>query len=420
MDEQLSLPKKAVLVAADLLGIAKSDLGDERSNVGTNSAEAYAAFQIAEGFRSQENDSGLDGAIEKYKQAIEIDPHYALANAKLALAYFRLYILHRDPAALVLARANCQTALSEDPNLVEAHLALASVLDWTGDKPGALREISKALSIDPGNPGAMLVQGQEFTRSNRWRDAVGTFARLQTARPNFWLAHEELGFAYGSDGKYAAAADELRAASLAAPRQTLPLANLSSISLQTGNLDDALDFARKCLALAPNDAGATAMAAALRCQGKFDQALPFSLKAVSLNPDYPGNWLDLGDTYSGLIGRRADAKDAFSRAAKLLEKTVHTDPTDGPIWMSLAFAQAKTGELEESLKSQRTADDNFAGDLDSQLLKVRTLELLGRRDEALATASACLARGATPFQFRFMLDINDLRNDPRFKRLLSS
>ena len=146
----------------------------------------------------------------------------------------------------------------------------------------------------------------------------------------------------------------------------------------------------------------------------------FSLKAVSLNPDYPDNWLNLGDTYSGIPGRRADAKDAFSRAAKLLEETVHTDPTDGPIWMSLAFAQAKTGESEESLKSLRTADDNFAGDLDSQLLKVRTLELLGRRDEAFATASACLTRGATLFQFRFMPDISDLRNDPRFKSLLSS
>ena len=74
MNEQLSLPNKAVQVAADLLNITKSEIGDERNDVGTNSAEAYAAFQTAEGLRGQENDSGLDGAIEKYKQAIEIDP----------------------------------------------------------------------------------------------------------------------------------------------------------------------------------------------------------------------------------------------------------------------------------------------------------------------------------------------------------
>ena len=52
-------------------------------------------------------------------------------------------------------------------------------------------------------------------------------------------------------------------------------------------------------------------------------------------------------------------------------------------------------------------------------MKVRTLELLGKRDEAFSTASACLTRGATPFQFKFMPDIDDLRNDPRFKQLVS-
>ena len=68
MNEQLSLPNKAVQVAADLLNITKSEIGDERNDVGTNSAEAYAAFQTAEGLRGQENDSGLDGAIRNNRQ----------------------------------------------------------------------------------------------------------------------------------------------------------------------------------------------------------------------------------------------------------------------------------------------------------------------------------------------------------------
>ena len=187
-----------------------------------------------------------------------------------------------------------------------------------------------------------------------------------------------------------------------------------------GNLDNALAFAGKSLALAPNDTGALAMATVLRCQGKFDQALSFSLKAVALNADYPDNWLDLGDCYSRIRERQAQARDAYSRAVSLLEQIVQTNPTDGPTWMSLAFAQAKTEQFDKSLKALTTAENNFAGDLDSQLLKVRTLELLGKRDEAFATASACLARGATPFQFQFMPDIEDLRKVLKSKGLLSS
>jgi tetratricopeptide (TPR) repeat protein len=266
----------------------------------------------------------------------------------------------------------------------------------------------------------MLVQAQEFTRFNRWKDAEDTFIRLQTARPNFWLAHEELGFAYSSEGKYAKAAEEFQTASLAAPRRTLPLANLSTQYLQMGNLDNAIAFAAKSLAIVPNEHGASAMSAALRCQGKFDEALSYALKAIELNADYPGHWLDLGDCYSSLRGRKAQASNAYDRAVSLLEQIVHTNPTDGPMWMSLAFAQAKLQQEDKSLKALTTADDNFSGDLDSQLLKVRTLALLGRHDEALAAASACLARGATPFQFQFMLDIDGLRSDLKSKGLLSS
>ena len=418
IDEQLSLPDRAVAAAARLLNVNKIEVSEERIKLGTTNPEAYAALQRAEGLRNQENDAGLDAAIEVYKQAVEIDPHYALALAKLALAYFRSYILHRDIGTLVAAQTNCDSALQENPRLVEAHLAKASVLDWTGDKPGALKELATALSIDPGNPAALLRQAQELTRCNLWRDAEQTFARLQTARPNSWLAYEELGIVYSYQGEYAKAEKEFHAASVAAPKQTLPLVNLSAIALQTGNLDDALTYAEKSLAVAPNDHGYAARAAALRAKGKFEEALSDASKAVALAPNEADNWMELGDTYAAIRGRLPEMKKSFDKAAKLQDKIVHTDPTEGPTWMSLALAQAKTGDLDKSSSSLRTADHNFAGDIDSQLLKVRILELLHRHDEALTIASACLGRGATPFQFQIMPDIDSLRNDSKFQGLL--
>ena len=61
-----------------------------------------------------------------------------------------------------------------------------------------------------------------------------------------------------------------------------------------------------------------------------------------------------------------------------------------------------------------------AGDLDSQLYKARTLELLGNREEALTTVAACLKRGATEFQFQTMPDMGALRDDPRYKVIVKS
>ena len=81
----------------------------------------------------QPNFTGVEGAIAQYKQAVETDPRYALAYARLALAYLRFYDMRRDPSSMILAKANAETSLSLDPDLVEGHVAMASVFEGTGD-----------------------------------------------------------------------------------------------------------------------------------------------------------------------------------------------------------------------------------------------------------------------------------------------
>ncbi len=123
----------------------------------------------------QDNDEGLDAGIEKYKQAVELDPRYATAYAQLAWAYLRFYGVHGDAGALSLARENADTALTLNPNLVIGHLALASLLGQSGDSKEALREISKAVSLDPDNPHTLAYEGTYLTTLNRWADAESTF-----------------------------------------------------------------------------------------------------------------------------------------------------------------------------------------------------------------------------------------------------
>jgi hypothetical protein len=72
--------------------------------------------------RRQANDAGLEPAIEKYKEAIDLNRHYALATAKLAVAYSRLADVKHDPAAIALAHANAGLPLPW--TLVWSRLAL--------------------------------------------------------------------------------------------------------------------------------------------------------------------------------------------------------------------------------------------------------------------------------------------------------
>jgi tetratricopeptide (TPR) repeat protein len=409
-----------VKAAASLLNVSRYLGGSKRPQPGTNSTAAFTAFQQAETLMKQPNDAGLDAAIEKYKQAVELDPQYALAHAKLGIAYAHLYGIRRDSAALDLARRNCARSLMLEPALVDGHLAQALVLEQTGDEQGALGEIAKALQLDPSNTNALAWQGQIYGRLDRWADAENSFKRVLRERPNAWVAYNEWGVVLNGRGKYQEAIEKFRAASLAAPGNSQAFGNLGGAYLQIGDFAQATEALEKSLALKPNDLAAVNASLALRYQGKFAKALPFAQQAVQLNPTEDTNWLELGECYSSLRNRESEAKAAYLRAAQEAQKHLRTDATDGPSWMLLALYQVKSGSPQNALALMKKAESLGAGDMDSQLFKARILELLGNREAALATLSICFRKGATSLQFAPFPDMDSLRRDPRYLAMVRS
>jgi eukaryotic-like serine/threonine-protein kinase len=414
-----SLPGKAVLAAASLLDLDSYLNHDEQPEPATHSTAAFTAFQSAETLMKQPNDAGLDAAIEQYKQATEVDSRYAIAHARLAMAYVRLYDIRRVPGALDLAYGNCRLALSLHPGLADGHLGLAAVFEDTGNLRGALDEIAKALSLDPSNQRTLVWQAQIYARLDRWEDAEKAFRRALKEHPNYWLAYNELGFGLHGQAKYQEAIQAFRAASLAAPKNAMSLSNLGAEYLQIGEFSEGLESVKQSLALDPESSFAAAnVSLALRYQEKYGEALPFARKAVQLNPSQDTNWLELADCLSSLRTHRGEARDAYLRAAKEAERHLLTDPSDGPSWMLLALYKVMSGSPREAPLLIERAESLRARDMDSQLYKVRILELLGKREDALMTLAACSRKGATDLQFPPLPDMDSLRKDPRYRQLM--
>jgi len=414
-----SLPGKAVRAAASLLDLSSYLGNDEQADPGTQSVDAFTAFQSAETSLKQPNDAGLDAAIEKYKQAVNLDPRYAIAHAKLAQAYVRFAFIRRNPAALDLARGNSQVAMTLDPGLVDAHLARAVVLEYSGDEPGALQEIGKALSIDPANPKTLVWQASIYTRTDHWPDAEKTLNRALAEHPNYWIAYNELGFGLHGQARYQDAIQAFRAASLAAPGSSICLSNLGVEYLQKGEFADGTEILKRAFAIDPASGDVAAnLSLALRYQGKFKEALPFARKAVELNPAVDTNWLELGDCYSSLPNHQRAARDAYLRAAKEAGQHLITDYTDGASWMLLALYNAKSGTPQSALSLVERAESLGAHDMDSQVNKARVFELLGHRDQALSTLAECFKKGAGDFQVVQCPDLQSLRKDSRYGQIL--
>lgn len=417
--DQGLLPQRTIQAAAKLLDVSRYGGNVRRSPSGTDNPEALAAFQAAEILRKQENDTGLTQAIEMYKRALEADPRYAVAQSRLGWAYLRSYGKTEDPAALTLGRENCEAAIALDPELVEAHVGLAWVLNTTGDHKAAFREIAKALSLDPANAHTLIDQAQFYVDDGQYALAENSLKRSLKLRPNYWLPHSEYGVLLANQGRYTQALLEFRSASLLASRNALNYSNIGSVYLQLGRLDEAIQSCLTSLRLDPADGAASTLAAACRLKMKLSEAIAYAQQATAMGPAYCTNWVELGDCYTA-AGRMGDALPAYQRANEAEDTELRTEPKNGPGWMLLAFCRAKLGQREGIAALIAKAEGFHADDLPSQLCRARTLALCGKQDEALAVIARCVRRGATAFQLKTMPDLESLRADPRFDQIIAN
>src|SRR4029077_2063267 len=94
----------------------------------TENREAYQAYLRGRYMASKYSEHGMKKAIESFRQAIEIDPTFALAYAGLAMTYWNVSAVQFAPTEVMpKAREAAHKALEIDAQLAESHAAVALV-----------------------------------------------------------------------------------------------------------------------------------------------------------------------------------------------------------------------------------------------------------------------------------------------------
>ena len=143
----------------------------------------------------------FDKSRASFEEAIERDPGYALAYARLSDVYVRLLFNSNMPAteAYAKARAAAEKALALDDALAEAHSALGSVkvlADW--DWSGAEREFQRAIALNPNYPGAHAEYGHKILSAvmGRYDDGLAELRRAQGLDPLSVQIAAQIGWVY--------------------------------------------------------------------------------------------------------------------------------------------------------------------------------------------------------------------------------
>jgi DNA-binding winged helix-turn-helix (wHTH) protein/tetratricopeptide (TPR) repeat protein len=211
----------------------------------TENVEAYQCYLKGRFHWNKRAPRDLRKSIEHFKEAIALDPDYALAFAGLADAY-TLLANAGGPAHEIMpeARASALKAVSLDDNLAEAHAALGNTIiyygydfaeaerehkraielnpnyatarHWysellmgLGRHEEAIAEIRRALEIDPLSLILNRQYGASLLFARRYDAAIAQMKKTVELDANFAVGHSTLSVAYRMRGDYAESVEEL-------------------------------------------------------------------------------------------------------------------------------------------------------------------------------------------------------------------
>ncbi|MFY9691339.1 MAG: tetratricopeptide repeat protein, partial [Candidatus Acidiferrales bacterium] len=202
-------------------------------------------------------------AIEYFQDAAEKDPNYALAYAGVANSYVLLgwnsYLPPKE--SFPKAKAEAMTALHLDPNLAEAHTALAAVLwlhDWQWKKAQA--EFKRSLELGPTYPTANHWNAEFTMTMGRHAEALERMKKSQELDPLSLIINVAVGWAFYYSRRYEDAIEQLRRTLDLDPSYPVTYWILGLLLRKTGHYDLAIAEGEKAVKLS---GGSPLMRAAL-------------------------------------------------------------------------------------------------------------------------------------------------------------
>jgi tetratricopeptide (TPR) repeat protein len=187
--------------------------------------------------------AGLTRALDDFTQAIVADPQCAKAYAGLADSYnlIREYTAMPEDEAFPRAEAAARKAIELDPNLAEAHRALAfPSFWWKRDVPTAKREFERAIALNPNDGTAHLWYANALIYIGDNDKAIAEINRAQELDPSSSSVRADKGKILYSAGKKDEALALLRQMKRNEPTFVSPHRYLAQIYFEQGDYPEYL------------------------------------------------------------------------------------------------------------------------------------------------------------------------------------
>jgi TolB-like protein/Tfp pilus assembly protein PilF len=435
-------------VAEKVAGALKATLMPEEAarvaSIPTQDAQAYDLYLRALAFSNRANDQyGLTGvvmpqAIELLQQAIARDPKFAKAAALLARAHMYMYFFapDRTDVRLKSAKDAADQALALQPDLGEAHFALAFYWYWgSREYARAQAELELARKSLPHNFDVEEISAAISRRQGKWEQTLEGLHRAQEFDPRNSSPPFEFGQTYAQMRRYADADQSYaRAAELSIDPALAQIRRAQNTLIWKGDLEPL----RATLAALPTTGDAYKSSAQVYFDAAWwsrDYAEAARIAETSDRDTWAfsrGNSVTprlvrLAWAYSRM-GESAKAKALFDEVRSKYQAGVRERPEDWDRHLGLGLAAAGLGLKDEAITEVRRATellplsrDAFAGsEYLGYLAQVHAS--FGENDKAIAILQQLMSIPAGLSMSSALLRLDSawdpLRKDERFQALI--
>ncbi len=316
-------------IAQRILEGLRLELSDsEQEQLGRRATENTAAWE--EYLRGRDNfgrfifrtlsAEDCDAAIQNFKTAVELDPHFALAYSGLGACYAnRVFKGLGEAEDYTYAEAAFSKAFFYDPNVVEARVLMVMIYMARGEKKKARSEIELLEKQFPNDAALYFVKGTMHRLDGKYEEALRSFeklSRLDPAARAVSAYNRARIFIYKGD--YQKAIHEIERGERAEPDHPMLKIFRSAVYYFRGDVNDAIDLIAKVLEKNPRMDGirplyAVYLAGAGRREDAIAQLTEDALALSKADHDM-AYWV--GSTYS-LLGESDLAFKWLNRAIKL-------------------------------------------------------------------------------------------------------
>ena len=209
---------------------------------GTNNLQAYLKVVEGNGYLSQVNKEANAEAKRLYREALELDPNYAMAYIRLSWAVTgSVYYGNSKSPQETLSNALklAQKAVELDSSSAEAYAAVGWVFLWMRQYDKAIEFGERAVRLNPNSSLALHTLATSLTASWRCEEALPLYRqaiRLNPFVPNYYML---LGNACRQTGRYEEGIAAEQKVLKLAPNSVFANIQLVLLYMSTGREDEA-------------------------------------------------------------------------------------------------------------------------------------------------------------------------------------